>query len=119
MPVAHLDLLPPHELVRYVTVVDYGYAPNLVVAVNEHEYGKWSPDIQTALVEAAEEAGHLCTQQANERTSTALERLSDEFGLPIIHPDKQIWRSSFEAAIQKVYETLELPGELYEELQNL
>jgi TRAP-type C4-dicarboxylate transport system substrate-binding protein len=119
MPVAHLDLLPPHESVKYVTVVDYGYAPNLVIAVNAHEYRKWSPDIQTTLIEAAEEAGHYCTRQANAQTSTALERLSEEFRLPIIHPDKQAWRSSFGAAIKKVYEAVQLPRELYEELHSL
>jgi len=119
MPVAHLGLLPPHESVKYVTIVDYGYAPNFVIAVNQHEYRKWSPDIQTALVEAAEEAGRYCTQQANAQASTALERLSGEFGLPIIHPNKRVWRNSFEAAIKKVYEAVQLPGQLYKELQSL
>ena len=118
-PAAYFDSLQLHKLARYATLLSYGYTLNLTVAISEREYRKLSPTVQQVLTEATEEAGVYCTQLANEQTVIDLEHLSEEHGLPVIHPDPKAWRTSFAAAIRQICDEGLLAREMYEELQSL
>jgi hypothetical protein len=60
--------------------------------------------LQSALIEAAKEAGAYCAPLVDERTTFTLKRLPTEFGLPVIHPERHAWRQSFDAAIRRICE---------------
>lgn len=120
VPAAYLDSIEIQSFARYATLLDYGYTLNLSVAVNEREYQKLPPDAQTALNEAAEEAGALCTQMVSEQTDAMLEGLARDGGLPVIHPDQAAWRAAFDAAIRRACRDGGLVApDLFEELQSL
>ncbi len=118
-PAAYFYSLMVHTLARYATLIDYGYTLNLTVAMSEHEYRKLSPQVQQVLIEAVEEAGVYCTQLANEQTATDLKRLSEEGGVPVIHPDPENWRARFEVAIRQICDEGLLSRDMYESLQGL
>jgi TRAP-type C4-dicarboxylate transport system substrate-binding protein len=80
---------------------------------------KLSPDVQRCLEEAAYEAGQYCTQVVREKTEADLIGLSKASGLLIIHPDKKLWRSRFDAAIRQICPGKLLPPGQYEAIQNL
>lgn len=119
VPAAHFYSLQVHKLTRYATLLSYGYTLNLTVAISEREYHKLSPSVQQVLTEAIEETGVYCTQLTNEQTVIDLERLSEEHGLPVIHPDPEAWRTNFAAAIRRICDEGLLAREMYEELQSL
>jgi TRAP-type C4-dicarboxylate transport system substrate-binding protein len=118
-PAAYLTSLEVHRFAKYATVLAYGYTLNLTVAVNDGGYRNLPPDVQAALGDAAQEAGVLCTRLVNEQTAIALERLSSEYGLPVIHPDQQAWRDCFDAAIRQICEGGLLPRGVFDEIQCL
>ncbi len=118
-PAIYLNALQPHEFAKNGTLLSYGYTLGLTVAVNDRAYRRMSPDLQSALVEAAQEAGAYCTPLVNEQTAFTLKRLPTEYGLPIIHPDQHAWRQSLDAAIRQICEGGLLPRKLYEEIQSL
>ena len=118
-PAIYLNALRPHEFAKNATLLSYGYTLGLTVAVNDRAYRRMSPDLQSALVEAAQEAGAYCTPLVNEQTAFTLKRLPTEYGLPIIHPDQHAWRQSLDAAIRQICEGGLLPRKLYEEIQSL
>lgn len=118
-PAIYLNALRPYEFAKNATLLSYGYTLGLTVAVNEESYLSMSPDLQTALVEAAQETGDYCTLLVNEQTTFTLERLPTEYGLPVIHPDQRAWRCSFDAAIQRICEDGLLPRKLFKQIQNL
>lgn len=119
VPAAHFYSLQVHKLAKYATLLSYGYTLNLTVAISEREYHKLSPSVQQVLTEAIEETGVYCTQLTNEQTVIDLKRLSEEHGLPVIHPDPEAWRTSFAAAIRQICDEGLLAREMYEELQSL
>lgn len=120
VPAGHFYSLKIYELAKYATLLDYGYTLNLTVAISEREYHKMSPTIQKILNEAIEETGIYCTQYSLEQTEKNLNQLSDEQGLPVTHPDREIWRHTFSAMIQRICERERLlSSDLYDELQNL
>jgi len=119
VPAAYFYSLQIHKLARYVTLLSDGYTLNLTVAISEREYRKLPPTVQQVLTEAIEEAGVYCTQLTNEQTVIDLKRLSEEHGLPVIHPDPEAWRASFAAAIRRICDEGLLACEMYEELQSL
>jgi TRAP-type C4-dicarboxylate transport system substrate-binding protein len=118
-PAAYFYSLKVHELARYATLLSYGYTLNLTVAISEREYCKLSPTVQQVLTEATGEAGAYCTQLTNKQTVIDLESLSEEHGLPVIHPDPEAWRTSFAAAIRQICDEGLLAREMYEKLQSL
>jgi len=118
-PAIYLNALRPHEFARSATLLAYGYTLGLTVAVNDLAYRRMSPALQSALKEAAETAGAYCASLVEAETPAVLERLSRESGIPVIHPDRRLWRNSFEAAIHRVCEGGLLAPEMYAEIQAL
>jgi TRAP-type C4-dicarboxylate transport system substrate-binding protein len=118
-PAIYLNALRPYEFARNATLLSYGYTLGLTVAVNDRAYRRMSPELQTALVESAQEAGDYCTPLVHEQTAFTLERLPTEYGLPVIHPDQQAWRSSLDAVIRRICEQGLLSRKLYEDIQGL
>jgi TRAP-type transport system periplasmic protein len=118
-PAIYLNALKPYEFASNATLLAYGYTLGLTVAVNDEAYRGMAPDLQTALIEAAQETGDYCTPLVNEQTKFTLERLPTEYGLPVIHPDQQAWRCSFEAAIRKICDGGLLSRKMYEDIHNL
>lgn len=119
VPVSYLSSLRPQEFANYATMLDYGYTVNLTVAVGEREYARLSPDVQQALVEAAQGAGAYCSRLVEEEREITVQLLSNEQELPVIQPDPGAWRRSFTTAIRKICEEGLLPIEIYEDLQSL
>jgi len=119
VPAAHFYSLQIHKLARYATLLSYDYTLNMTVAIGEREYHKLSPTVQQALAEAIEETGTYCAQMTDKQTVTDLKRLSDEHGLPVIHPGQEAWRSSFTASIRQICDEGLLARDLYKELQSL
>lgn len=118
-PAIYINALQPYEFAKYATLLAYGYTLGLSVAVNDDAFRRMPPDLQSALIEAAQETGAYCTPLVNEQTTFTLERLPTEFGLPVIHPDQCAWRDSFDAAIRKICEDGLLERRMYEEIQGL
>ncbi len=98
-PTAYVSALNLHEVTNYTTIIDYGYTQNLVVAISEREYRKLPPSVQQVLNEALQETGHYYSQTVKRQAQINLDRLSSEYGMPIIHPDPKIWRDRFNTAI--------------------
>ena len=118
-PAIYLDALQPYEFAKNATLLAYGYTLGLTVAVNDDAFRRMPPDLQSALVEAAQEIGAYCTLLVNEQTKFTLERLPTEYGLPVIHPDQQAWRRSLNAAIRRICEDGLLPCQMYEQIHSL
>ena len=118
-PLIYLNALSPDKFAQNATLLDYGYALGLTIAVNEHAFCAMSPDLQTALVEAAQEAGAYCTPLIEEQTQFTLERLPSEFGLPVIHPNQNAWRQRMDAVIRQICEDGLLPNKIYNQIQCL
>ena len=119
VPAAYFSSIQIQRHAKYATLINYGYTLNLTIAINEHEYLKLSPDVQRCLEEAACEAGQYCAQVAKEKTEADLIGLSKVSSLPIIHPDEQLWRSRFDAAIRQICAGKLLPPGQYEAIQSL
>jgi len=119
VPAAYFLSTQVYEVARYATLLWSGYTLNLTIAISEREYSTLPPHVQKILVEAAREAGEYCTALAQERTATDLERLTQEFGVPVIHPDQQAWRAGFSAAIESICTEGLLPEQLYRQLKAL
>jgi TRAP-type C4-dicarboxylate transport system substrate-binding protein len=119
LPAAHFYSVEIHKLAKYATLLEYGYTLNMAVAISEREYHKLSPSVQHALAEAIEETGMYCTQLTRVQTKKELGYLSEKHGLPVIHPDQDIWRKRFNDSIRQVCENgLLAPGK-YQELQSV
>ena len=120
MPARHYTSLELHTVAPYVTLIDYGYAANMVIAMNEREYGKLSPGIQQVLLEAVEETERHFGEAVTEQTTRYLQRLPAEYGVPVIHPDQSVWRDRYAAALRTIcLEQGYLSKELYEAVQQL
>jgi len=119
VPMIYINALHPNEFARNATVLDCGYSLGLTVAVNDHAYCSMAPDLQSALLEAALEAGEFYKPLVEEQTALTLERLPAEFGLPVIHPDQNAWRGAFDVAIRKICNNGLLPDEIYHHIQDL
>jgi TRAP-type C4-dicarboxylate transport system substrate-binding protein len=119
VPSAHFYALKIHKLAKYATFLSPGYTLNMTVAISDREYHKLSPTVQQVLIEAIEETGTYCSQLTGEQTASDLEFLSDEHGLPVIHPDQEIWRNKFASSIRQICDEGLLDRELYKELQSL
>ncbi len=119
-PTAYVSALNLHEVTNYTTIINYGYTQNLVMAISEREYGKLSPSIQQALTEALQETGEYYSQTVKHQAQINLDRLSTEYGMPVIHPDPKIWRDRFNAAIhQACVGRGFLTEEMYQVLQQI
>lgn len=120
IPASYLESIDLGRFAEYATLIDYGYTINLSVAVNEREYRKLPPDVQTVLAEAASEAGEFCSQRVRESTRQALDRLTEDHGIPVIQPDREAWRAAFDAALRHIcVEEGLLSREMYDALQSL
>jgi TRAP-type C4-dicarboxylate transport system substrate-binding protein len=119
VPAAYFESVEMHRLAKHATFLNYGYTLNTTVAISERAYRTLRPNAQHALTEAIEETGTYCTGLANTQTLIHLRNLSDEFGVPVIHPSQAAWRTSFEAAIRQICSEGLLAPDLYEELQSL
>lgn len=118
-PAAYFLSTQVYEVARYATLLMTGYTLNLTIAISDREYGALPPQVQNILVEAAREAGEYCTALAQERTAIDLERLTQEFGVPVIHPDQQAWRASFSAAIETICTDGLLAPQIYRQIKAL
>jgi TRAP-type C4-dicarboxylate transport system substrate-binding protein len=118
-PAIYLNALRPYEFAKNATLLGYGYTLGLTVAVNDLAYRRMPPELQSALIDAAQETGAFCTPLVIEQTKFTLERLPTEYRLPVIHPDQQAWRLSFDAAIRRTCEEGLLPRKMYEAIQGL
>jgi TRAP-type C4-dicarboxylate transport system substrate-binding protein len=119
VPVIYINAINPDEFARNATLLDYGYSLGLTVAVNDRAFSSMAPDLQSVLIEAALEAGEFYEPLVEEQAELILERLPAEFGLPVIHPDQNTWRSAFDTAIRQICEGGLLPGEIYDQIQEL
>ncbi len=119
VPAAYFLSTQVYEVARYATLLHTGYTLNLTIAISDREYRALPLDIQNVLAEAAAEAGEDCTALARERTAGDLERLSREFGVPVIHPDQQAWRTAFETAIAGICADGLLTRQLYRQIKAL
>jgi TRAP-type C4-dicarboxylate transport system substrate-binding protein len=104
-------------MARYATYLDYGYTLNLMVAVSEREYRHLSPDVQQVLAESVEETGLYCTQLSKEQIAVDLQVLPEKHGLAVIHPNQEVWRTRFGAAIRELWSREGLAPALLAELQ--
>ncbi len=120
MPARHHTSLELHTVAKYATLIDYGYAANMVIAINEREYNKLSPSIQQVLLEAVEETERHFSEAVTEHTAQYLRQLPIEYGVPVIYPDQKLWRERISAALRTIcLEQGYLSKELYEALQQL
>ena len=119
VPAAYVESLEMHKLAKQATFLDYGYTLNTTVAMNEPAYRTLSPSVQQALIEAVEETGTYCSQLANTKTLAHLHSLSEEHGVPVIHPQQRTWREAFGAAIREICNNGFLPPGMYDVLQRL
>ncbi len=119
VPAAYFDSLEIYRLARQATLLSYGYTLNLTVAASEHAWRTLPPSLQEVLKDAIEETGAYCTQLAGERSVIDLRNLSEEHGVPVIHPTQGEWRAAFEVAIREICGRGLLAGDVYEKLQSL
>lgn len=119
VPAAYIESLEMHKLAEQATFLDYGYTLNTTVAMNEPAYRSLSPSVQHVLIEAVEETGTYCCRLANTKTLAHLRSLSEEHGVPVIHPQQRTWRAAFGAAIREICSKGWLPPGMYDELQSL
>ena len=108
-----------HKLAKQATLLSYGYTLNTTVAISERAYLTLSPSVQHVLIEAIEETGAYCTELASTQTLLHLHNLSEEYGVPVVHPPQGTWRDSFTTAIRQICDGGLLARDLYEELQSL
>ena len=107
-------------MAHYTTIIDYGYTQNLVMAISEREYQKLPPLVQQVLNDALQETGDFYRQPVRPANQINLERLSADYGIPVIHPDPNIWRTRFTAAIRQIcLEKGFLTQTMYKALQEL
>lgn len=120
MPAHHHASVDLHTAARYATLLDYGYAPGLVIAINEHEYQKLPPDVQAVLAEAVGETeAHFC-QAVEERANAYIHDLPIRHGVAVIRDNQAIWRARFQDALREVcLDAGHLDAATYEELQAL
>ncbi|MCB0214535.1 MAG: TRAP transporter substrate-binding protein DctP [Anaerolineae bacterium] len=119
-PVGSASPLNLHEVTQYVTLIDYGYTLNLMVAINENEYRHLSPKAQQALHETLELMGERFSQTVQEPIARYLSQLSTEFHLPIIQPAPELWRDRFDQAIEHIcLEQNYLDRATFDRLKNL
>lgn len=118
-PAAYFLSTQVSQIAKYATKIEYGYTLNPMVAINDREFLKLSPDIQNILIQAAQDAGEYCTQIAEEQSQIDIQKLNDEFNLPVIHPDLKIWRAAYSNAIQQICHEKFLTPELFEALKSL
>jgi TRAP-type C4-dicarboxylate transport system substrate-binding protein len=120
MPARHYTSLDLHTVARYATIIDYGYAANMVIAINDREYSKLSPSIQQVLLDAVEETERHFSEAVTAHTAHYLAQLPIEHGVPVIQPDQSIWRERYSAALRNIcLKHGYLSSELYEGLQQL
>jgi TRAP-type C4-dicarboxylate transport system substrate-binding protein len=119
VPAAYFESIEMHKLAEQATFLNYGYTLNTTVAMSERAYRTLSPSVQHVLIEAIEETGTYCTQLANTETLGHLHSLSEEYGVPVIHPQQGTWRAAFEAAIREICSEGLLAAGMYDELQSL
>ena len=120
MPARHYTSLDLHTVARYATILDYGYAANMVIAINEREYSKLSPSIQQVLLEAVEETEQHFSEVVTAQTARYVAQLPIERGVPIIQPNQSIWRDRYAAALRNIcLNHGYLSPDLYEGLQEL
>jgi TRAP-type C4-dicarboxylate transport system substrate-binding protein len=108
-----------HRYVHYATYLDYGYTLNLAIAASERDFLKLPPDVQSALTEAAEEAGQFVSQLAAAQTAASLVELTETHEIAIIHPSQTAWQARFRAAIEEICAEGFLAPEMYARLQSL
>ncbi len=120
MPARHYTSLDLHTVARYATLIDYGYAANMVIAINDREYSKLPPSIQQVLLEAVEETERHFSEAVTAHTAHYLAQLPIEYGVPVIQPDQSIWRERYSAALRNIcLKQGFLSPEVYEGLQQL
>jgi TRAP-type C4-dicarboxylate transport system substrate-binding protein len=120
MPARHYTSLDLHSVARYATLIDYGYAANMVIAINDREYGKLSPSIQQVLLDAVEETERHFSAAVTAHTAHYLAQLPIEYGVPLIQPDQSIWRERYSTALRNIcLDQGYVSAELYEGLQQL
>ncbi|MCB9108611.1 MAG: TRAP transporter substrate-binding protein DctP [Anaerolineales bacterium] len=119
-PIGSAPPLKLHEVAQYVTLINYGYTLNLMVAINENVYRHLSPRAQQALYETLEETGERFSQAVQEPIAHYLTQLSTDYHLPIIQPAPEIWRDRFDQAIQHIcLEQKLLDQATFDQLKNL
>ncbi len=120
MPARHYTSLELHTVAQYVTLIDYGYAANMVIAINEHEYRKLSPSIQQVLLEAVEETEQHFSEAVGHQTTQYLRQLPSDYGVPVIQPDQRVWRDRVSAALRTIcLDQGYLAADVYEAVQQL
>jgi TRAP-type C4-dicarboxylate transport system substrate-binding protein len=119
IPSIYLNALQPYEFAQYATLIDYGYTIGLTIAVNEHAYCGMSPDLQSALIDAAQEASAYCTPLVEEQKTFTMEQFPTAYEIPVIHPDKNAWRERMDAVIRQICVDGLLPREIFDEIQSL
>ncbi len=118
VPSAYLTSSRLHDVAEYATVVDYGYTQNLVVAINEYAYQNLTPGLQDILIAALDETRTYFSDSVQQQADINLERLSNEYGMPIIHPDPKVWRAFFAERIHRLAANPDvLQPDLYDQLR--
>ncbi len=111
-PISTVTSMNFHEVTKHVTVT-YEYPQSLVMAMNESKFQSLPEDLQTALVEAANEAGEIGTKYINEETEGVLAELK-EADVQVYEVDLSPWQEKME----EVYQDLVQSGFLNEEVLN-
>ncbi|MGG0716200.1 TRAP transporter substrate-binding protein [Robertmurraya massiliosenegalensis] len=111
-PISTVTSMNFHEVTKHVTVT-YEYPQSLVMAMNESKFQSLPEDLQTALVEAANEAGEIGTKYIDEETEGVLAELK-EAGVQVYEVDLSPWQEKME----EVYQDLVQSGFLNEEVLN-
>ena len=119
-PTSYMLPLKLHEVANYVTVINYGYTQNLITAISEREYRKLPPKVQKALNESLEETGNYYQDVIQKQSQLNIEKMSGEFGIPIIQPSNNIWQARFREAIRQIcLEGQLMTRKMYEALQQI
>lgn len=101
------------EVTDYVSLIQWNISLSGIL-INKNFFASLSPDQQTALVEAAIEAGDQNLEDTK-KVDEEYVALYEEAGNTVIEPDLDAFREKAAAAIPKLKETLETP-ELYDQL---
>ena len=119
MPAIHHSSLALHGVANYATVLNCGYSQSLVVAVNEREYRRLSPDVQVILADAVQETQAELSENIDPHASDYLKSLNTEHGVAVIYPDTACWQSRFRQAVEQVCQQGFLDAMLFQALQSL
>lgn len=91
-----------YEVQKHLSLTNHGYTP-LIVVMNKAKFDALSPELQTAMLESAQEAGKYQRQLNLENEKGILEKLQ-KAGIQIIEKvDNQPFKAVIEADVRKAF----------------